>query len=274
MNDPPTDSAAAASPALSVRDLRFAYRQGQPVLRGLEFDLPRGRIVGFLGPNGSGKSTTVKILSGMLPGYQGEVRSLGLDPATQAIEIKRRMGYVPEAAALFEHLRVAEHLLLTGRLHGLEDEVIIERGEQLLAGFGLKERMMSKCGSLSKGMRQKLLFCSALLHRPEILFVDEPLSGLDVDATVLVKEILRGLADRGLSVFYCSHVLDVVERVCDEVLILHEGVVCARGTIEELERRSGESTLEEVFRSLTGGTDIAEQAERILDVVALREARL
>ena len=239
------------------------------VLKGIDLEVAPGQVFGYLGPNGAGKSTTVKILIGMLGGFGGEARVAGVDVRRDPVEVKRRIGYVPENASLYEPLTVIETLQLTGRLHDLPEELIDRRIPGLLDGFGLGARGPSRIASLSKGMRQKVLLCAALLHDPQILFLDEPLSGLDVASTILVKELIRGLADEGRTIFYCSHMMDVVERVCDRIVILHEGRVVADGSFEELASRSDERHLEGIFAQLTGGGDGAERAAAIR--AALRE---
>ena len=192
----------------------------------------------------------MRILCGLLGEYEGEVRVAGFDPRTQALEIKRRIGYVPENAVLYESLTVAEFLLLVGRLHGLPDETIRTRGEAFLAAFELDGHLPARIATLSKGMRQKVLVTSALLHDPQLLFVDEPLSGLDVNSAILIKEFLRGRR-AGRTVFYCSHVMDVVERICDRIVILDGGRIAAQGTLEELERQVHGGSLESIFARLT-----------------------
>jgi ABC-2 type transport system ATP-binding protein len=159
---------------------------------------------------------------------------------------------VPENAALYDALSVREFLLLVGRLHSLPDARSLRCMQEMLAAFDLAERIGSRLGSLSKGMRQKVLICSALLHDPQVVFLDEPLSGLDVSSTILVKTLIRSLADRGRTVFYCSHVMDVVERVCDRIVILADGRVVADGTFEQLSAARSGGSLETIFAELTG----------------------
>jgi ABC-2 type transport system ATP-binding protein len=174
---------------------------------------------------------------------------------------------VPENAVLFELLTVAEYLLLVGRLHGLEDELTKYRAVEFLKVFELEDRLRSRIQTLSKGMRQKVLLTSALLADPEIVFLDEPLSGLDVHSTILVKELIRALARSGKTVFYCSHVMDVVERVCDRIAILDGGRIAALGTFEELQAQRGGGSLEQIFARLTSAGDQVEQAQRLLEVL-------
>lgn len=247
----------------AIRDLFQREYQTLTAVDSISFTIEPGEMVGYIGPNGAGKSTTVKILTGILVDYEGEVRVAGLDPRQDALEIKRRIGYVPENAHLFESLTVAEHLLLVGRIHGLDEARVQARGDEFLSVFELDARLSSRIGALSKGMRQKLLLTSALLHDPEILFLDEPLSGLDVNAAILVKELLRRLADSGVTVFYCSHVMDVVERVCDRIAILDDGRVVTEGTFEELSELRGGGSLEHIFADLTSAGGQAERVERL-----------
>ena len=251
---------------ISIRGLKKRY-DARDVLQGIDLDVRQGEILGYIGPNGAGKSTTIRILIGLAQDYQGEVRIDGLDPRREALEIKRRIGYVPENALLYEQLTIAEHLSFVGRLQGLEDALIQRRGEELMAALELEQRLDSRIATLSKGMRQKVLLASALLHDPRILFLDEPLSGLDVNATILVKTLLRALADRGRTIFYCSHVMDVVERVCDRIAILHEGRIAALGSFEELRSASTQASLERIFAALTSSGGEAQRVERILEAL-------
>ena len=252
-----------AEPAVELKGLRKSFG-ARVVLDGIDLALERGTILGYIGPNGAGKSTTVKILCGLTPTFEGEVRVLGLDPRADPLAVKRKIGYVPENAVLYELLTVAEFLLLVGRLHGLDDELVKRRAAQFLEVFELTERLGARIQTLSKGMRQKVLLTSALLHDPELVFLDEPLSGLDVNATILVKELIRALAGAGKTVFYCSHVMDVVERVCDRIAILDDGRLVAQGTFEELQAARGGGSLEQIFARLTSAGGQEEQARKLV----------
>jgi ABC-2 type transport system ATP-binding protein len=249
--------------AIELRGLRKSFGS-RTVLDGIDLAIERGTILGYIGPNGAGKSTTVKILCGLMPQFEGEVRVLGLDPRADPLAVKRRIGYVAENAPLYELLTVAEFLLLVGRLHGLEDELVKRRATTFLEVFELSDRLGARIQTLSKGMRQKVLLTSALLADPEVVFLDEPLSGLDVNATILVKELIRALADAGKTVFYCSHVMDVVERVCDRIAILDGGRLVAQGSFEELQAARGGGSLEEIFARLTSAGGQAEAARRLV----------
>ena len=203
-----------SSPAIEIRGLRKRFGKNL-ALDGVDLEVLPGTVQGYIGANGAGKTTTVRVLLGLLFPYEGEVRVAGLDPREDPVGVKRKVGYVPESPSLFETMTVAELLLLIGRLHGLDDRLIRTRCEEFLEVLELKSRLSSRVSTLSKGMRQKLLLTAGLIHDPDVLFLDEPLTGLDVNATMLVKDLIRELADRGKTVLYCSHVLDVVERVCD-----------------------------------------------------------
>jgi ABC-2 type transport system ATP-binding protein len=256
-------SPTSSGPAIEVRGLEKSYGK-QLVLDGIDLVVEPGTVFGYIGPNGAGKTTTVKILLGIQWEYRGDVRVAGLDVRKDFREVKRRVGYVPESAALYDGLTAHEHLLLFGRLRGMDDDLVEERAHELLGVLDLESRLHSPVGSFSKGMRQKLLIVAALLHDPEILFLDEPLSGLDVDSTIFLKELLRELADRGRTIFYCSHMMDVVERVCDRIVILHDGRVAADGSFEELSTGAHDASLEDVFHRLTGGAGASERVERFL----------
>lgn len=250
--------------AVSISGLQKRFG-ATTVLQGIDLEVEPGQVFGYIGPNGAGKSTTVKILVGMLDFTDGTVEVAGVDVRKDPREVKRRIGYLPENAALYESLTVSEHLQLIGRLHGMEDEECETRSRGILDAFDLLGRAHSRIGSLSKGMRQKVMITSALVHDPEILFMDEPLSGLDVFSTALIKELVRALADSGKTVFYCSHMMDVVERVCDRIAIIDDGKIVADGTFAELTSASRDGgTLERIFLEMTEGGDAASRASTIL----------
>ena len=254
------------SPAISMVALRKAYGSKQ-VLDGLDLEVQAGQVVGYIGPNGAGKSTTLRILTGLLEDYEGQARVDGLDVGVDALEVKRRIGYVPENAQLYDALSMAEHLQLVSRLHGLPDDLGEHRARALMDAFGLGERMLSRIGSLSKGQRQKVLIASALIHDPKVLFLDEPLSGLDVASTILIKTVIRELADRGATVFYSSHMMDVVERVCDRIVILSGGRIVADGSYEELSAAREGGSLEVIFAELTGTGGESAAAHAVLEAL-------
>ena len=218
-------------------DLHKSYGSIQ-ALRGVSFHAGPGEVLGYLGPNGAGKSTTVKILTGLQQASSGTASVGGFDMAEQPVEAKRRIGLVPESGALYEALTPVEYLDFVGELHEIEAAERRPRMQQLLTYLQLSagdwHRRMS---GFSKGMRQRVLIAGALLHEPQVLFFDEPLNGLDVEGTVRVKEIIAEQAGRGRTILYCSHLLDVVERVCSRILILAEGQLRIDGSLAEIRAR-------------------------------------
>jgi ABC-2 type transport system ATP-binding protein len=260
---PPSDA------AIHVEDLCFSYG-AIDVLHGLTFSIGRGEVTGLLGPNGAGKSTTIKILTGILEARSGRVEVDGLRLPGQSVELKRRIGYVPEAADLYESLSAQEFLELCGRLHDLDDRTLATRIETLLTSFDLIDQRLAALGSYSKGMRQKVLIGAALIHNPAIVFLDEPLTGLDVESAVLVKSLLAALATQGRTIVYSSHVLDVVERICTRVLIIDKGRLVADGSPDALKTQAHETSLEAVFRDLTDAESAEPRVAQILQGLAPR----
>jgi len=244
----------------------FSYGAAQ-VLHGISFCLARGEIVGLLGPNGAGKSTTIKIIAGINAPGGGRVSVAGLPLPERAIDVKQRIGYVPEAAMLFDSLTGQEFLELCGRLHGVEEDTLQTRIAGILETFGLSSDRVRRLDGYSKGMRQKILIAAALLHNPDLVLLDEPLSGLDVNAAILVKDLLAALAAEGKTIVYSSHVLDVVEKICDRVLIIHEGRLIADGTAEGLKESTKQATLEDVFRELTHSANVDPGVGRIVSAL-------
>lgn len=238
------------------------------VLHQISFSLCQGEVVGLLGPNGAGKSTTIKIIAGILAPRGGTVSVAGLPLPERAVDVKQRIGYVPEAAVLFESLTGQEFLELSGRLHGVEEDTLQMRIREILEIFGLSSDRTSRLDTYSKGMRQKALIAAALLHNPELILLDEPLSGLDVNAAIMIKDLIAALAADGKTILYSSHVLDVVERVCDRALIIHQGNLIADGSLESLKASTNQESLEEVFRALTHSANVEPAVARI--VAALR----
>jgi ABC-2 type transport system ATP-binding protein len=242
---------------INVRQLGKTYGETQ-ALRSVSFTVPAGQVCGYLGPNGAGKSTTVKILTGVLRPDAGEANVAGFDSVHDSLEVKRRIGYVPETGTVYSTLSANEYLALCGALHDMEPGEIAERSSRMLELFQIRDAADRRLDTLSKGMRQKVVISAALLHDPEIVLFDEPLSGLDANAALTIKEIVRGLAERGKTILYCSHILDVVERLCERVIILDRGEIVADGMTAELLSSSRRGTLENLFRSLTAAEDSKE----------------
>lgn len=244
----------------------FSYDRTE-VLHQVSFALHKGEIVGLLGPNGAGKSTTIKLITGILVPSAGSITVAGLPLPEKAIDVKQIIGYVPETAVLFESLTGQEFLELSGRLHNVPEDTLQARIREILATFGLTTDRVDRLDAYSKGMRQKILIAAALLHNPDIILLDEPLSGLDVNAAILIKDLLAALAAAGKTILYSSHVLDVVERICDRVLIIHKGALIADGSAETLKASTHESTLEDVFRNLTHSAGLDTGVSRIVEAL-------
>ena len=244
----------------------FCYDRTE-VLHHVSFALRQGEVVGLLGPNGAGKSTTLKLIAGILVPTSGAITVAGLPLPERAVDVKQIIGYVPETAVLFDSLTGQEFLELCGRLHGVAEDTLQARIRDILETFSLSSDRQSRLDTYSKGMRQKILIAAALLHSPGIILLDEPLSGLDVNAAILIKDLLASLAAAGKTILYSSHVLDVVERVCDRVLIIHHGALIADGSAEELKASTHEGTLEDVFRNLTHSASVDSGVSRIVEAL-------
>lgn len=234
---------------LTVQGLRKSYG-GVQALRNLSFAAAPGRVVGLLGPNGSGKSTTINLLTGLLRPSAGTVTWYGVDIHGQLLAYQALLGYVPEEPRLYAHLNAVEYLQLVGGLRDLDDAVVRRRIDRYLELFGLESDRHSSLATFSKGMRQKVLIAAALLHDPQVVIFDEPCSGLDVASTLILRSVVRSLAEAGKTIVYSSHVLDMVEKVCTDVIILHHGEVVAQDSVERLRELSHVASLEAVFAKL------------------------
>jgi ABC-2 type transport system ATP-binding protein len=223
-----------------------------------------GEILGFLGPNGAGKSTTVKVLTGLIQPSGGRASVAGYDIVSQPIEAKKRLGYVPETGALYESLTPDEYLELMGCLYHLDPKSSAARRDELLDLFGLAGVSTQRIAEFSKGMKQKVAIASALLHKPDVLFLDEPLDGLDANAAMVVKELLKRLAAQGKTILFCSHILEVVERICTRIVIIDKGRKIAEGTPRAIAAETGAGSLEEAFSRLTGVKDAGLVARDLL----------
>ncbi|TMU84839.1 ABC transporter ATP-binding protein [Bacillus sp. BHET2] len=253
-------------PILSIKDLKKKFGSKE-VLKGVQLDVYKGQIIGYIGPNGAGKSTTVKIILGLEEEYSGQVTLFGEDISKGSVDYKKRIGYVPEMADLYDNLTAEEYLTFMGELYGLEQGKAGEKAEKLMGLFGLSEVYESRIASFSKGMKQKVLIISSLLHNPDVLFLDEPINGLDANSVMIFKELLAQLAEQGKTIFYSSHIMDVVEKISNRIILLHNGQIVADGSFEELKNQSMEGSLEEIFNQLTGFNEHKETATEIVSVV-------
>src|SRR6516162_327973 len=254
---------------LDVRGLTKKYRN-RAVVDHVTFAVPPGQVTGYLGPNGSGKSTTVKMLTGLLPASSGQILWDGADIRHDLIGFKRRLGYVPEEAFVYPHLTGLEHLELIGRLRQLPERLVSRKAEELLRLLWLHEHRFTPISSYSKGMKQRVLIAGALLHNPDLLIFDEPLSGLDIASAMLLHELIAELARQRKTILYISHVLEVTEKVCSRVIMLYQGKIVANDEVGRLRELMHLPSLEEIFRQLARQDDVGAAAREIAAVI--REA--
>jgi ABC-2 type transport system ATP-binding protein len=268
MTELQTGDSANASMAVETFDLVRRF-QDFVAVDNLNLTVRRGSFFGFLGPNGAGKSTTIKMLTGLLAPTSGQIRVLGRDLAKEPLEVKRRIGVVPEDLNLFERLTGAEMLAFTGRMYGLQKADIAQRSPELLDLMELRSEPRKLIVEYSHGMKKKLSLACALIHRPDILFLDEPFEGIDAIASRTLKDLLSRLTARGLTVFLTSHVLEIVERLCSDIAIISQGKLLAAGSLDELRKgirleddgqqaslvgqHAGPISLEEYFIHIVGG---------------------
>ena len=251
---------------LEARSLTKCY-SSIPALDNVSFTVGPGEVLGYLGPNGSGKSTTVKIITGLLEPSSGSVLFNGRPIGNDLAAFKRLVGYVPEEAHLYPFLSGLEYLELVGRLRGLPGRVIAQRAEALLEIFSMKPHRHTAISTYSKGMRQRILLISALLHNPELIIFDEPLSGLDVTSAMIFRKMVAALSRQGKTIFYCSHVLEVVEKVCSHVIILQKGKQLAYGSVEDLKKFQSMPSLEAAFSHLVQERDAESCAQAIVEAI-------
>ena len=253
------------STIITVNNLSKSF--DNPVLKNISFSIKTGEVIGYIGPNGAGKSTTIKILTGIIPDFEGTVNILGFDVKKDPMEVKRRIGYIPENAALYDTLTPLEYLHFIGQLYGLERGTIDKKAKDLLHVFELDNNINSRMTTFSKGMRQKVLLIAGLVHNPSIIFLDEPLSGLDANAVILVKEILMQLKKSGKTIFYSSHIMDVVEKISDKIMIINKGELIANDTFAELNAKASSGSLEKLFTQLTGNQEHASSAGEFINIL-------
>lgn len=254
---------------LDVRGLTKKYRN-RAVVDHVTFTVPPGQVTGYLGPNGSGKSTTVKMLAGLLQPTSGQILWNGDDIRHNLVAFKRRLGYVPEEAFVYPHLSGLEYLQLIGRLRQLPERLVERKANELLRLLWLEEYRYSPISAYSKGMKQRVLLAGALLHDPDLLILDEPLSGLDITSAMLLHELIAELARAGKTILYISHVLEVTEKVCSRVIMLYQGKIVANDEVGHLRDLMHLPSLEEIFRQLARQEDVGSAAREIAAV--MREA--
>jgi ABC-2 type transport system ATP-binding protein len=241
-------STSDPAPAILVRDLHKNY-DGKAAVDGLSLTVERGTFFGFLGPNGAGKSTTIRMLTGLIPATSGTIELLGLPMPARELEIKQRIGLVPDESLLFDRLTGLEFLEFVGRMYSLDRALSRRRAEELLELFELSNERRKMIAEYSKGMRKRIAMAASLIHKPELFLMDEPFEGVDAVGARLMKDILLDQVRHGATIFLTSHVLEVVERLCDRAAIINDGRIVAQGTMDELR---GSQTLEEVFVRTVG----------------------
>ena len=252
------------SPSITVTEVSKSFGKTRAV-NNLTLTVKPGEIRGLLGPNGSGKSTTMKIILGLLKPDAGSVNVCGVDVLSQPVEARSHIGYVPETPFLYEYLTAAEYLDLVGVAYGLDRAERVNKAGELLQALQLEKQVNEVMSGFSQGMRQKIALISALMHRPDILILDEPLNGLDPRSARIVKELLHRLADEGVSILFSTHVLEIADAICTKITIISNGSTITEGTSEEIKTLAGlkDSTLEDVFLKLTGGEDTAKVVEAL-----------
>lgn len=256
----------AKEAVVEIRNLSKSYGD-KIVLNNISLDIHKGEIIGYIGPNGAGKSTTVKILLGMVEGYNGTIRILGQDISHEKIDYKYKIGYVPENGEIFDSLTGYEYLMFVGEIYGMGCEEIEKKSKTLTKLFNISEALHSRINSYSKGMKQKLLIIASMMHDPDILFLDEPLSGLDANSVMVFKEILAELSRKGKTIFYSSHIMEVVEKISNRIILINKGEIVADGTFEELKEKNAQGSLESIFNQLTGFNEHKRIAELFVETV-------
>jgi ABC-2 type transport system ATP-binding protein len=239
---------------IAISNLRKSYGPKRAVAD-LSFEVAAGEILGFLGPNGAGKSTTVKMLTGLLTPDGGTAQVCGLDIVRQPMEAKARFGYIPEQPVVYETLTANEYLELIGSLYHLDTRTREARATELLELFGIENERHQRLKEFSKGMKQKVVISAALIHRPDVLILDEPFDGLDANTAMVLKQLLRRFADQGKAVLFCSHILEVVERICSRIVVINNGQLVAQGSSADICAQTQANSLDEAFGRLTGVRD-------------------
>jgi ABC-2 type transport system ATP-binding protein len=238
-----------------------------PAVDDISFRVGPGEVLGYLGPNGAGKSTTIKMLAGLLAPTSGRILYQGVEIDRHAYDYKRRLGYIPEQAEIYPHLSGLDYLMLVGRLRGIPEPKLVEKARAFLSVFDLDSDRDSPIGSYSKGMRQKVLIAAALLHDPDVLLLDEPLSGLDVTTGLVIRDLVRRLAEESKIVIYSSHVLEVTEKICTKVIILAKGRIVADDSVANLRTLMKLPSLVEIFGQLTAQEDTEVVARGLVEVM-------
>ncbi len=243
------------------------YFSDKAVLNDVSFSVRSGEICGYIGPNGAGKTTTIKILTGIIKPSSGFAYIDGISVTENSNAVKKIIGYVPESGAVFETLTPIEFLTFIGRIYQMKDSIIEKKISELMEIFEIYEYRNEPMLSFSKGMKQKVILISALMHDPKVLLLDEPLNGLDANAIQIFKEIIKKLAENGRTIFYSSHLLDVIEKICDKLIIINHGKIIASGTLDEILKIAGVSDLNDAFAKLTGSENLEMKLQNFINKI-------
>jgi len=253
---------------IKIRDLKFRYSMdGVDILKNINLDIKRGELIGYIGPNGAGKTTTLKLMLNLQKGYEGTINILGYDISKDHFEYKYKIGYVPENVDLYENLTGYEMLDFFGKIYKVPEQKLEDKIRSLASLLEIENSLAEQISTYSKGMKQRLILISALLHNPEIIFLDEPLNGLDANSVQILKSLLNKLAKSGKTIFYSSHLMDVVEKISDRIILIQAGEIIADGTFTEIQELSKSGSLEMAFGNLTGFTKSESVAKDIISVI-------
>ena len=237
------------------------------VVNDVSFTAKPGEVLGYLGPNGAGKTTTIKMIAGLFEPTKGEILCEGLNIRTDIYEYKRHIGYVPEQSEIYPHLSAYDYLVMVGRLRGMFERPLKAKVAEFLMALNLDQDMHGPISSYSKGMRQKVLIAAALLHNPSVLLLDEPLAGLDVTTALVIRDLIQKLAREKKTIIYSSHVLEIAEKVCSSVIILHNGKIVAYDSMENLRTLMNLPSLADIFSQLVVHEDTGLVANRIVSAM-------
>ncbi len=249
---------------IKIENLHMSYTKDIKVLNGINMEIYPGQVIGYIGPNGAGKSTTIKAMLGLVEYSEGRIKINGEIIDKSKSSFKSSIGYIPEASTLYESLTGYEYLDFVGTMFGLEPALIRKKAKELCSVFKIEGNLNERISSYSKGMKQKILIVSSVIHNPKILIFDEPLSGLDANSVMVFKEILVSLAQEGKTILYSSHIMDVVEKISDRILLIDKGQIVADGSFDELKKNRNIESLEGVFNELTGYDEYKKHAEKFV----------
>lgn len=252
-------------PIIHIKNLVKSYGNTR-VLKDINLEVHSGQVIGYIGPNGAGKSTTVRLLCGLDGDFGGDISIKNMSIRDETLAVKKLIGYIPEVTEIYDVLTPVEYLHLIGQLHGLSIEQIDKKITRLLELFDLSSHKHNRMDTYSKGMRQKVLIISGLIHDPELIFMDEPMAGLDANSVLMVKELITMLAKEGKTIFYCSHLMDIVEKISDRIILIDNGNIIADGSFEALKAKYSGS-LESIFATVTGETDQEQKAKYFIQAM-------